>query len=317
MTLQPGEYIQIVRDLQNPNIAGTFYVRATIKNAKTLAVLDTVDLVDQGSYLFSGEWLVAGIRAPGQFIVTTVVYTDSGYSVRSEDYGNFTQTYQVRDFTSANNFPVNLLPEGGVDVDYKKVRKIMKEEIAIATKALTPKAGPLTIEDIERAVRAIHENSMKPHGSALELAGKDMQKQHAEVMKAISEIEIPPPEKPDLTPVLEAISTIDEKQDKTLETLALHKKYIAAIHAGLDRVHGVVTTIDQTMSNVSNQLRSRFDKVQGFMKASEEVKGLFDQVKNFSAAWKNMTTKVQNAEKAMSEITPTEPKEKEEKEEKP
>ena len=158
---------------------------------------------------------------------------------------------------------------------------------------------------------------MKPHGSALVLAGKDMQKQHAEVMKAINKIEIPPPEKLNLAPVLEAISTIDEKQDKTLETLALHKKYIAAIHAGLDRVHGVVTTIDQTMSNVSNQLRSLFDKVQGFMKASEEVKGLFDQVKNFSAAWKNMTTKVQDAEKAMSEITPTEPKEKEEKEEKP
>ena len=72
MTLQPGEYIQIVRDLQNPNIAGTFYVRATIKNAKTLAVLDTVDLADQGSYRCSGAGLVAGIRAPGQVIGTTI-----------------------------------------------------------------------------------------------------------------------------------------------------------------------------------------------------------------------------------------------------
>lgn len=309
--LQPGEYLQIVRDLQNPNITGTFYVRATIKNAKTLATLATMDLTDQGNYLFSGEWLVSGIRAPGYFIVSTVVYTDSGYTTRSEDYGNYTETYQVRDLTSANNFPVNLIPEASADVDYKKIRRIFKEELAAvltALKGIEPKDldDSKIIAEIQAAIEA-QSTIGKNTQSSFEVLNKMLRNKFE-----IVEGKIKDPEKLDLTQVLQAISNVEEKQDSTLEKLELHKKYIAAIHAAIDRVHGIVNSLDQTMGLVSNQLRALFDKVQGFMKASEEVKALFDQVKNFSAAWKKMTGKVEEAEKAMSELTPEEPEEKKE-----
>lgn len=125
MILRPREYFTIVRQLEDPNDTNTYYVRSTIRNARTDAIIDTVDLVDRGGQRFTREWQVpADPSGQGFYIsITTSVYTDPSYTTRSTKYGEHSQTYLVdkRHSTSSGGY---------VEVDYAKIRKIVAEEAA-------------------------------------------------------------------------------------------------------------------------------------------------------------------------------------------
>lgn len=133
MQLNPGENFVITHQIGDHTDATTYYVRAVIRNALTDATLDTVNLIDRGTQRFSAPWQVpADPSGQGFYIsVTTTVYTDSGYSAKSALYSEEQERHliQVRDNP-------NLGMGGGVgvasgpDIDYKKVRKIIQEELA-------------------------------------------------------------------------------------------------------------------------------------------------------------------------------------------
>lgn len=123
MQLQPGEMMAIVRQLADPNDTGTYYVRATIRNARTDALLDTKDLTDRGGQRFSIEYQVPSKSSDAVYIsISTRVYTDSAYTTLSDMYGQEIETYLV-EMRQAH------FGGGGSNVSYQKIREIVKEEI--------------------------------------------------------------------------------------------------------------------------------------------------------------------------------------------
>ena len=128
MQLHPRETFTITRQLQNPFITDTQYVRAVIRNAKTDATLDTLDLTDKGSQRFTKQWLVpADVSGQGFWIsIVTSVYSDSGYTTQSQNYGDEENTYLVQERFNHN---LGVGGGGGPDINYKKIREIVKEEI--------------------------------------------------------------------------------------------------------------------------------------------------------------------------------------------
>lgn len=127
MQLQPQEYFTIVRQLQDPADVNTYYVQAVIRNARTDAVIDTINLTDRGSRRFSLPWQVpADTSGLGFYIsVLTSVYTDSGRTTKSDQYGEEMETYLVD-----NRFRNLGGGGGGSDVDYKKIRVVFQEVLA-------------------------------------------------------------------------------------------------------------------------------------------------------------------------------------------
>lgn len=124
MILQPQEYFTIVRQLGDPNDANTYYVRAVIRNARTDAIVTTLSLTDQGSRRFSLPWQVSADPSGQGFYISvlTSVYTDSGYTTKSDVYSEEMETYLID-----NRFR-NLGGGGGGDgVDYKKLRAIFED----------------------------------------------------------------------------------------------------------------------------------------------------------------------------------------------
>lgn len=134
MQLNPRETFTIVRQIEDHTDQATYYVRAVIRNAKTDAIIQVdgnnyVNLTDQGSQRFTKNWLVpADASGQGFYIsILTSVYTDSGYTTKSENYGDKIETYLVQDRVNANLG--GLGGGGGSDIDYKKIRKIVDEVV--------------------------------------------------------------------------------------------------------------------------------------------------------------------------------------------
>jgi hypothetical protein len=126
MQLHPREQFTITRQLNDPAIVTTFYVRAVIRNAKTDTVIDTVNLTDKTGQRFTKQWLVpADPSGQGFWIsIVTSVYTDNGYTTKSTDYGDEACSYLVQERYVFNpNYPV------GPDIDYKRIKKMIDEAI--------------------------------------------------------------------------------------------------------------------------------------------------------------------------------------------
>lgn len=136
--LNPGEYFGISRQLADPNDATTYYIRAVIRNARTDATIDTVDLTARSLQRYSAQWGVYAQSADPLYItITTYVYTDSGYTSLSTDYIAESNTYLIEPREKH-------LGGGGGGIRDSEVRKIVREELAIAIKeiiASMPKAA--------------------------------------------------------------------------------------------------------------------------------------------------------------------------------
>lgn len=128
MQLIPQRNFTVVRQIGNHTDSATYYVRAVIRNAYTDAILDTLDLTDKGSQRFKKDWLVPQETSGlGGFIsIVTSVYTDSGYTTKSENYSDEENTYLWANLTS------NVGGGGGFSekFDYRRLRGIVQEEIA-------------------------------------------------------------------------------------------------------------------------------------------------------------------------------------------
>lgn len=96
MQLEPGEKFIISRQIDNPADTGPHYVRAVVRDAKTDALLATVNLTDRSDNRFTGEWIVYSKRDDGFYVsITTSVYTDFAYTTKSTVYGEEMDTYLV------------------------------------------------------------------------------------------------------------------------------------------------------------------------------------------------------------------------------
>ncbi len=123
MQLSPSEKYPIVRQLDNVNDTGTYYVRCVIKNAYNGTTLDTIDLTNQGEQYFSALWSVPNdVNGNGTYItMTTFVYTDSAYTQLSTTYAtdSVVHVIQLRPI-----FPSGI--GGGSNIDYNRLQQIVE-----------------------------------------------------------------------------------------------------------------------------------------------------------------------------------------------
>lgn len=187
MNINPQSPLRIVRQLNDPADTDTNYVQAVVRNSATGATLETVNLTDAGGQRFTGNYNVgADAGGNGFFIdITTTVYTDSGYTTKNANYGIETMTYHVQQQWSH----AQGLGGGGADVDYKKVRAIVKDELSKL------------------------EKPQKPRDMAPEILGSERRIKQA-VSDAVTAIKIPEQKDVDLTPVTQAV-------DNAVNTLLL------------------------------------------------------------------------------------------------
>lgn len=122
--LQPQVSFPIVRQIANHLDETTYYVQAVVRGASG-AVIDTVNLASQGSQRYQTSWQVpADPSGQGRYIsIVTSVYTDSGYTTKSQSYGDEETTYLIFD---------RVMPamRGGGGLDSRTTRRIISEEIA-------------------------------------------------------------------------------------------------------------------------------------------------------------------------------------------
>lgn len=127
--LSPNENYPIFHGIINHLDTNTYYVRTVIYDSD-YNLLATVDLEDQGSQNFLKLWKVPydNVFQRGKFILlVTSVYTDSGYTTKSANYGDEFETHLVQErWDMAKIASIG----GGDAVNYKKLREIVKEEIA-------------------------------------------------------------------------------------------------------------------------------------------------------------------------------------------
>lgn len=218
MQLHPREQYTITRQLANPYIEDTFYVRAVIRNAKTDVVLDTLDLVDNGSQRFTKPWTVpADVSGQGFYVsIVTSVYTDSGYTTKSELYGDEQQTFLIQERYVFNpNYPV------GPDIDYKRIKKMIDDAVdAVVGKTIVVEKVKVKEVKVPETVvvEKIKEIDLSPVMDAIKVVGKKVDD------KPVTEI--PEQEKIDLSPIAKQISSLEksvkdssEKITKKIDTL--------------------------------------------------------------------------------------------------
>lgn len=129
--LQPSRAFPLVRQIANHTDSSTYYVRAIVRDADG-STIDTLDLEDKTGQRFQISYRVpADPSGQGRYIsVVTSVYTDSGYTTKSQNYGDEETTYLIFD---------RVMPAmrgggggnlgGGGSLDSGTIRRIVGEEL--------------------------------------------------------------------------------------------------------------------------------------------------------------------------------------------
>ena len=100
--IAPVKQFLVDYKINNPQDVNTYYVRVVIKNSITGAVLDTLDLIDNGSQYFSKLWTTPPDNSGSglQVVMFKSVYTDAGYTTISDNYGTTIENYVIRNINA-------------------------------------------------------------------------------------------------------------------------------------------------------------------------------------------------------------------------
>lgn len=258
MILQPQEYFAIVRQLPDPNDSNTYYVRAVIRNARTDALIDTINLTDRGSRRFSQSWQTpADSSGLGFYIsICTTVYTDSGYTAKSDVYAEEMETYLLD-----NRFRNLGGGAGGSDVDYKKIRTIFIEVLTTFNfsgmfEGIVRSIKDIDIKGIFTWLKSIDKTALSTENKVKEIASREV-----ETIEPI-----------DLTPLMEAIkANKPEKLD------------LSSILQAIKELSGLLTSMDfSTISKAYPELVTKASELhKSFSEINKNISGVDSQMKDF------------------------------------
>jgi len=268
--LRPREYFTIVRGLPDHTDSGTYYVRAVIRNAKTDAIIETVNLTDQGTRRFSYPWQVpADPSGEGFYIViTTTVYSDSGYTSKAEGYGEEFATYLIQDRINPNN-----LGFSGPDIDYKKIKKMIDDAVANVKipepKEMKEYSDAQVLDSLAACMSALDAlpgrvKALLPVIEKTDL--KPLQELGQKTLDAVGSIEIPEAKAPDFAPITEALEDMRERLDASdiLEAKDALKKidaWISKFGAGdMDELKKLVSGLSEQMESMPYIIKHSPDK---------------------------------------------------------
>ena len=229
-TLKPYEVFPIIRQLDDAGDSTTYYMRAVVTNARTLATIATLNMTDNGSQLFSYNWTVpADTSGEGFYIeIRTRVYTDSGYSVTADSYRVESHTYLVQ---SRPNLNRNFGGGGGPDIDYKKIQKMIDESVSKIQFPEIPKPEKVNLTEIIKKIESVKsalDSLVIPVPKETNLSGVNSQ-----IEAVLSELEgirsqissIPQPKEVDFTSVIENMKKL-EINDSAVQALTGIKEFL-------------------------------------------------------------------------------------------
>jgi hypothetical protein len=246
--LQPQVDFGLTRQLSNHLDVATYYVQAKVYDVDGV-LIDTTNLTDKGGQRFSRRWRVPVDRSgQGAYIsIITSVYTDSGYTTKSDNYGDEENTYLVFDRVLGARGGGS----GGGNLDIGTIRRVVAEELEKALPeevedepeeveiekpdTTTPKLDQLT-KDIASLQTAI----AKIPTDTLDLS--DIKQAMETIYGAVEDKEVTPPT--DLTPTLEAIDSLAIDVLQQVEGL---RQFVAGTETELKKT--IVETISDNMQN--------------------------------------------------------------------
>lgn len=203
LQIKPGEYLPIEVQLKDPTDSGTRYVRAYIRKMRGSSdtLLDTVDLTDNGSQRFTYSYQVPDDSDAYFLCITIKVFDDSGYTTESKRYAREHFTYLV-----AERWGLYYGHGGGVEVDYDKIRKMIREEVGKTPKGEKINLSPLldALMDVNKSIKAIKfpEPPVIPKPEKVDF--KPVIKAVEKVQDEVRAIKMP---QTDLGPILKGIET--------------------------------------------------------------------------------------------------------------
>lgn len=278
MDLFTQHNFSIVRQLENPALTGPYYVQAVIRNAYSDALLATINLTDKTNQRFKGDWKIPADPSGEGFYVSiiTSVYSDSGYTTKSTDYGDEENTYLVVDNPRTNKTGGGFSPSGGSGLIARDVRDIFKEELAKIVKDLKPekpkdikfpdqKEYDPRFDELLNAIKAIK----MPEWKATDLS--PIIKAIEALKSNIDGIDIP---KLDLSPIISALKDNAENDDLTASEL---KDILGALEESLLKsIPKIVIDTIQGMNFITTSIthatdRSTNDKLKKEEKPEEEL----------------------------------------------
>lgn len=233
--LDPQETFPIVYVLSDPSDTGTYYVRAVLRNSVTGAIvrvagLDYVNLTNLGSRRFSKT-----IQAPndasglGTYIdITVSVYTDSGYTTKSDVYQEENTKYRIQQRWSpamGNGGGYGTAGGSNASIDYKKLAEVVVEAFNSLPTTELPEVDLRGLyaqgDTLRELIKAIKMPEMKdvdlmPHTNMIISAMTTMMR---ELHLALPKL--------DLQPALDAIGAIDIPEGED------YKPHFDKLHAAL------------------------------------------------------------------------------------
>ena len=131
--LTPNEIFPIVRILIDTTDSTLYYPQAVVKDSKTSETLATVNLAFVSTRYYMTTYTVPNDTVFGQgrhINITTTIYTDSNHTTKSEAYYDEVQQYVIQQRWNPSAYMGgNSEAKGGADIDYKKLREIIVEEL--------------------------------------------------------------------------------------------------------------------------------------------------------------------------------------------
>ncbi len=232
MQLRPQEVFTIVRGLEDHTDSATYYVRAVVRNARTDALIATVDLVDQGDgHRFTYNYTVPPDTSGEGFYISIVtsVYTDSGYTSKSANYGDSFDTFLIEQRLNGNSSH-----SGGSEVDYKKIQKMIEDAIK-----KIPAPEKVTIPSVDFAPLA---------------------RQFEVLKKAIETIKLPENEKVDFTLVLAKLDEVSKTVKKSVEDIDIPEPDYGPVVSMVNEQKAMWDEAHQQINDVLERIKPFFTK---------------------------------------------------------
>ena len=248
LQLNPQSQFPVVRQLADSSDTGTYYVQAVCTNSLTGTVLQTINLTGGSGQRFTGTFNVPPDGSGnGLYIdITTTVYSDSGYTTKSEVYGSESNTYVVQQRYN------HVFGGGGGEISYDKIRAIIKDEIARRERTEIPESRDVTPEllGVERRLKASIDEVVGriPAPERPDLEGAVMQLQNVLEQAAnaiLMSIETKPvTPQTDVQPIVDAIQSLP---------LAQMEQYMAQLKSYADTIRdfeGMRAAADEFMAKI-------------------------------------------------------------------
>lgn len=244
--ITPGTNFPVVRKLGDPADTNTNYVLAVVRNSASGDTLKSIRLTDQGGQRFTGFYAV-GSAEDFYIDITTTVYTDSNYTVKSDVYTEENDTYQVKTSWGLQ-FQNSGAIGGGTDINYKKIESLIKDGLK------TLKF--LTVADIDPLISSIKSELLNSFNTKHADLGFTLES----IFDKLKDIEMP--ETTDITPLSKAIAEIrtlinsfKDKKIPTDEILQILTDHLSAVRTNITTAQNhIAGTIDELKKGIDKQI---------------------------------------------------------------